>query len=80
MVGVLVGSDEYVLERAIGVVQNGGVDHLPRFQRQHAGQASVGPHRHGIAQAGHKLPRKASGHGDFIEYCGGASSGVQGAC
>ena len=61
-VGVPIGTDEYVLERAIEVVRDGGADRLARCL-ENMGQAIGGPHRHRVPRAENKLLCKGSGHG-----------------
>ena len=58
VVGVPIGTDENVLERAVKVVKDGGADRL--VPRQHAGQVRGGPHRHRIPWKEDKLSQKAS--------------------
>ena len=57
MVGVPIGTDKYVLDRAMEVVRDGGADRLARCL-----QAGGGPYRHRIARAEDKLLGKGSRH------------------
>ena len=71
VVGVPIGTEEYVLERAMEVMKDERAASL-------TGQVSGGRHRHRIPRAEYKLPRKESGHGTVSRsFCTGADNGAQ---